>query len=467
MAKNNKVKTNYVCSECGEVHVKWSGQCSACGAWNTVVEFKENVSKDHSGYAGKTKTNAIVRLADVDSNEVDRITSCSEELDKALGGGLVKGSVVLIGGDPGIGKSTLLIQTLSKMSAGSKVLYVSGEESPDQIKMRAIRLKLDIQEVYLLSETNVENIIELSIDFKPDIIVVDSIQTIFTARSESSPGSSSQVKEATAILTRAAKENGFSVFIVGHVTKDGAIAGPKVLEHIVDTVLYFEGEQGSRYRIIRATKNRFGEVNECGIFAMLENGLHDVKNPSGVFLQQHSKPLSGSCVFITKQGNRPFMFEIQALVSEMSGNQDFAKRFTIGLDKDRLHLICALLAKKSKLTLFKYDIYLSVVGGFKIEETASDIPVILAILSSYNDKPLGSISAFGEIGLSGEIRHIPFGEERIKEAVKQGVKTIIIPKGNKPRAQTGLDKQINIVTVEDLSDIIKFFNELPSEFPTV
>lgn len=458
MAK--KAKTSYVCTKCGADYSKWVGQCSNCQEWNTIVEFKESPIVNHSGYAGKSKTSSIVKLVNVTATEVDRISTHSSEMDKALGGGLVNGSVVLVGGDPGIGKSTLLIQTLSKMSSDKKVLYVSGEESPEQIKMRAIRLNLDIEEVYLLSETNVENIIAAALEFEPKILVLDSIQTIFTSQSESSPGSSTQLKEATAILTRSAKENGFSVFIVGHVTKEGAIAGPKVLEHIVDTVLYFEGEQGSRFRLLRATKNRFGEVNECGIFAMLEDGLHDVKNPSGVFLQQHHKPLSGSCIFVTKQGNRPLMFEIQSLVSEINGNQEFARRVTLGIEKDRLQLICALLNKKAKVSLYKYDIYMSVVGGFKIEETASDIPVILSILSSFNEKPLGSICAFGEIGLSGEIRPVPFGEERIKEAIKHGIKKIIIPKGNLPRKNTNFSQSIEIIAVDDINDVMDFFNKI-------
>jgi DNA repair protein RadA/Sms len=460
-----KVKKIFVCTNCNESSNTWAGKCGICNEWNTVVETEHSSSSDslkvqeHVGYAGKSNSAQITPLKDVKIADNIRLKTGFGELDRVLGGGLVKGSVILIGGDPGIGKSTLLIQTIANLSKDQKTLYVTGEESPSQVNLRAVRLKLDIDNVNILSETNVERIIEQSRSFKPKIMVIDSIQTVFTQESKSSPGSTTQLKESAAQLSRFAKEENISMFIVGHVTKDGTIAGPKVLEHIVDTVLYFEGEQGSRYRMMRAVKNRFGEVNELGVFAMIEKGLVEVKNPSSVFLSKYDKDVPGSVILVTKEGTRPLLVEIQSLIAE--NFSDNPRRVTIGLDKDRLLLMIAILQRKSGIKFYQYDVYVSVVGGVKIPETASDICLVLSLLSSQEEKTIPrSLAAFGEISLSGEIRPVPNGEERIKEAIKHGIKTIVIPKPNAPSKNSPLNKQIEIVTVNDINDVVTYYNKI-------
>ncbi len=459
-----KIKTIYVCSECGSSHPKWAGQCSSCKSWNTLEEGLEEQEKSKNdrmtGYAGLSKSSEIVKLTEVSSEEFSRISTGFYEMDRVLGGGLVEGSIVLIGGDPGIGKSTILTQTLSNLSINSKkVLYVSGEESPSQIHLRAKRLGLNINEVYILSETNVEKIIDKTEKFQPDVVVVDSIQTIYTNESKSSPGSTSQLKETASMLNRFGKQNNITIFLVGHVTKDGSIAGPKVLEHVVDTVLYFEGEQGSKYRMLRSIKNRFGEVNEMGVFAMLENGLKEIKNPSAIFLSKYEKEVSGSSLFVVKEASRPLILEIQSLVAE--SNSEYIRRVSIGVDKDRFMLLTAILQRKVGLRIGRYDIYVSVVGGVKISETACDLPLSLSIISSYNESPLPKdLISFGEIGLSGEVRPVPNGEERIKEAIKHGMKTIIVPKGNYPSLKSKLHNEIKIVGISDVEELMEFYNSL-------
>lgn len=457
-----KSKFLYICNECDTEHPKWSGQCSNCKSWNTLEE-KEKIEQSKNdrmtGYAGSSYSNDIVKLNQVSTNEFLRYSTGFSEMDRVLGGGIVEGSIILIGGDPGIGKSTILTQTLSNLSLQKKVLYVSGEESPSQIHLRAKRLGLNIEEVYILSETNVEKIISKSESFNPDVIVVDSIQTIYTNESKSSPGSTSQVKETASMLNRFGKQNNITIFLVGHVTKDGTIAGPKVLEHVVDTVLYFEGEQGSKYRMLRSIKNRFGEVNEMGVFAMLENGLKEVKNPSSIFLSKYEKEVSGSSLFVIKEASRPLILEIQSLVAE--SNSEYIRRVSIGVDKDRFVLLTAILQRKVGLKIGRYDIYVSVVGGVKITETACDVPLALSIVSSFDESFLPKdMVSFGEIGLSGEVRPIPNGEERIKEAIKHGMKKIILPKGNLPSLKSNLHESIEIISISDVDDLMKQYNKL-------
>lgn len=452
-----KKKIEFICTECGERFPKWIGQCSNCKKWNTIVEIdKQEIRKQdkYSGYAGG-ESSEIISLSNVDADVYSRDSTGLNELDRVLGGdGVVSGGVTLIGGDPGVGKSTILIQVLSYMSKNNKALYISGEESAGQIKMRAERLKLDYSDLHFLAETNVEKIIEKIEAFNPKIVVIDSIQTIFSYDSNSAPGTTSQTKETTAQLTRYAKQKGVSMFIIGHVTKDGAIAGPKALEHIVDTVLYFEGEQGSRYRMIRAVKNRFGEVNELGVFAMMEEGLKEVKNPSAIFLSNYNKAASGTTLMVTKEGSRPLLVELQCLLAK--NPSDNVRRMSLGIDRDRLILMLALLQRKAKISLYNQDVYVSVVGGIKIAETASDVPLVLSIISSYKEKPLPKgLIAFGEIGLTGEVRPVPNGEERIKEALKHGLKTIVVPKMNVPKSKNLLKDDVKIIGISDLDDLLK------------
>lgn len=455
-----KAKTEFMCTECGAKYPKWQGNCTKCNNWNTIVEIDKEDTKvnshkgNYGGYAGNAAAE-IVNLSEVDAKSYSRYSTGLGELDRVLGGdGVVRGSVTLVGGDPGVGKSTILLQVITYLSRKQKTLYISGEESPDQVKMRAERLGLDISNLSFLAETNVEKIILKLKDFKPDVIVLDSIQTLYTMESTSAPGSSSQVKEVTAHITRYSKQNKISTFIVGHVTKDGNIAGPKVLEHIVDAVLYFEGEQGSRYRMIRAVKNRFGEVNELGVFAMMESGLKEVKNPSAIFLSGYQKETPGTILMVTKEGSRPLLIEIQSLL--VKNPNDNPRRVSLGVDRDRLVLMMALLQRKGKVHLYNYDVYVSVVGGVKITETASDLPLLLSMLSSFKEKALPkNMIAFGEIGLTGEIRPVPNGEERIKEAIKHGMKKILVPKMNMPKKGSTLYDKADIIGVLDLEELFK------------
>ena len=430
-----KAKTQYVCTECGSIHLKWGGQCSDCNEWNTLQEeaviaaAPADKAPHRAGYAGETSR--IKSVSDIDIKEEARTYTGQSELDRVLGGGLVQGSVVLIGGDPGIGKSTILIQTLCSLS-DMKSLYVTGEESLQQVSMRAQRLELNTDTLRLLTETCIERIIELANKEKPDVMVIDSIQTIYTEHLTSAPGSVSQIREATAKLTRYAKQTNTAVFIAGHVTKEGTLAGPRVLEHMVDTVLYFEGEPGSRYRLLRAVKNRFGAVNELGVFAMTDKGLKGVANPSSIFLSRHEEDVPGSVIMVTREGTRPLLVEVQALVDESHGSQP--RRVALGLEQNRMAMLLAVMHRHGGISMFDQDVFANVVGGVKITETAADLPLMIAALSSFRSQPHPSdMIVFGEIGLAGEIRPVPNGEERLKEAQKHGFKRAIIPKGNMPR----------------------------------
>jgi len=442
-----KAKTAYVCGQCGAEHTKWQGQCEACGLWNTLTEFVVAPAATlagtakRAGYSGPAAQPVIVALNEVAAQADLRTPIGIGELDRVLGGGLVDGSVVLVGGDPGIGKSTLLLQTLGALAGRMRSLYVSGEESLAQIAGRAQRLGLPLEPLRCLAETCVERIIEnVQQEFSgpavnssrgsaPRVLVIDSIQTIWTELLTAAPGSVSQVRESAARLVRFAKETGTSIFLVGHVTKEGGIAGPRVLEHMVDAVLYFEGESGSRFRVLRAFKNRFGAVNELGVFAMSDKGLREVPNPSAIFLSTHSAPTPGSAVMVTREGTRPLLVEVQALVDQSSlGNP---RRVALGLEQNRLAMLLAVLHRHGGAAVFDQDVFVNVVGGIRVQETAADLPVLLAVLSSFRDRPLpDKLVAFGEVGLSGEIRPVPNGEERLREAATHGFLKAIVPRAN-------------------------------------
>ncbi|MBU2006852.1 MAG: DNA repair protein RadA, partial [Gammaproteobacteria bacterium] len=398
----SKAKLQYHCTACGSLHSKWSGQCSDCGEWNTLEETvslpaAKTTNNRTGGYAGEQVT--IRSLHEVSQTEDPRIPTQQAELDRVLGGGLVAGSVVLIGGDPGIGKSTILLQTLTTLTELSS-LYVTGEESLQQVGMRARRLGLPTDKLRLLTETCVENVLALAAQEKPALMVIDSIQTIFTDHLQSAPGSVSQIRESAAKLVRFAKQTQTALFIVGHVTKEGTLAGPRVLEHMVDTVLYFEGDPGGRYRILRAVKNRFGAVNELGVFAMTEQGLKGVSNPSAIFLSRHEEAVSGSVIMVTREGTRPLMVEVQALVDESHGPAP--RRVTLGLEQNRLAMLLAVLHRHGGISMFDQDVFINVVGGVKISETAADLPLLLAALSSFRNRPLpADLVVFGEVGLAG------------------------------------------------------------------
>lgn len=450
-----KAKTAYVCNQCGAEYSKWQGQCEACGAWNTLSEVVLAPSRpgatSRTGYAGATEQAKVIALTEVAAQADVRVTVGIAELDRVLGGGLVEGSVVLVGGDPGIGKSTLLLQALGAFDARLRTLYVSGEESLAQIASRAQRLNLPLNTLRCLAETCVERIMEIAVKDAPRVLVIDSIQTIWTEQLTAAPGSISQVRESAARLVRYAKETGTSIFLVGHVTKEGGIAGPRVLEHMVDAVLYFEGEAGSRFRVLRAFKNRFGAVNELGVFAMSDRGLREVPNPSAIFLSTHSAPTPGSAVMVTREGTRPLLVEVQALVDQSSlGNP---RRVALGLEQNRLAMLLAVLHRHGGLAVYDQDVFVNVVGGIRVQETAADLPVLLSVLSSFRDRPLPEkLVAFGEVGLSGEIRPVPNGEERLKEAASHGFLKAIVPKANAPKkSRIGM---LEIVAVERLSEAI-------------
>ncbi|HIJ22713.1 MAG: DNA repair protein RadA [Gammaproteobacteria bacterium] len=449
MAKN---KIEYVCTECGDVSPKWSGQCAACKGWNCLTEVVAAAASKgggrFAGYAGEQAK--VVNLGEVNVMTEALSSTGISEMDRVLGGGLVQGSVVLIGGDPGIGKSTLLLQVMAKLAGEMSVLYVSGEESAQQISLRARRLEIDPSKLDLLTETQVGQVLATAQTLKPRVLVVDSIQTIYTEELQSAPGSVAQVRESTARLVRYAKQTGTAIFLVGHVTKEGSLAGPRVLEHMVDTVLYFEGESGSRYRVIRSIKNRFGAVNELGVFAMTEMGLKEVTNPSAIFLSRHEEVVPGTVTLVTREGTRPLLVELQALVDESHlGNP---RRVTIGLEQNRLAMLLAVLHRHGGVASYDQDVFINVVGGVRVSEPAADLAVILSILSSLRNRPVaeGTI-VFGEVGLVGEVRPIPGGEERLREAAKHGFTRAIIPKANRPRkAIEGLE----VVAVSRLSDAL-------------
>jgi len=446
-----KAKTIYTCTECGASEPKWQGQCPSCHAWNTLVEsIAETASA--SRFAPLAETAGLQKLVEVEAAEVPRQPTGVSEFDRVLGGGLVPGGVVLIGGDPGIGKSTLLLQTLCHIGSARKAIYVSGEESPQQIAMRAKRLGLDASPISLLAEINLEKIIGMLQKHKPDIAVIDSIQTVYSEALQSAPGSVAQVRECSAQLTRLAKQAGITVILVGHVTKEGALAGPRVLEHIVDTVLYFEGDQSSSFRLIRAFKNRFGAVNELGVFAMTEKGLREVTNPSALFLSHHSEQVAGSCITVTMEGTRPLLIEIQALVDEAHAPNP--KRLCVGLEQNRLAMLLAVLHRHAGVACFDQDVFINAVGGVKISEPAVDLAVLLSITSSLKNKPLDNkLIVFGEVGLAGEVRPVQRGQERLKEAAKLGFTKAIVPKANAPKQRID---GIEVVAVERLEQALNY-----------
>ena len=428
-----KAKTIYVCTECGGQSPKWQGQCPACQQWNTLVEsVNETASSGGNRFGLIAEAGKLQRLSDVEAHEEARISSGVAEFDRVLGGGLVPGGVVLIGGDPGIGKSTLLLQSLATLGATRKVLYVSGEESAQQIALRAKRLDADAKYVHVLAEINLEKIQVTLQQEKPDVAVIDSIQTLYSAQLTSAPGSVAQVRECAAQLTRVAKSGGTTIILVGHVTKEGALAGPRVLEHMVDTVLYFEGDTHSSFRLIRAFKNRYGAVNELGVFAMSEKGLKGVSNPSALFLSQHSGEVAGSCVMVTQEGTRPILVEIQALVD--AAHAPNPRRLSVGLEQNRLALLLAVLHRHSGIVCFDQDVFINAVGGVRITEPAADLAVMMAVVSSLKNKPLpAKLVVFGEVGLAGEVRPVQRGQERLREAAKLGFTHAMIPKANKPK----------------------------------
>jgi DNA repair protein RadA/Sms len=452
-----KTKTIYICTECGALEPKWQGQCPSCMAWNTLVETIEESANTTNRYANKfdglNQSSTLQKLSSIKAADIERKPTGISEFDRVLGGGLVEGGVVLIGGDPGIGKSTLLLQVLCHLGMSAKAIYVSGEESPQQIAMRAKRLGLDASSVELLAEINLEKILATLQTHKPNIAVIDSIQTVYSEALQSAPGSVAQVRECSAQLTRLAKQLGITVILVGHVTKEGSLAGPRVLEHIVDTVLYFEGDQNSSFRLIRAFKNRFGAVNELGVFAMTEHGLREVSNPSALFLSHHETQVAGSCITVTMEGTRPLLIEIQALVDESHAPNP--KRLCVGLEQNRLAMLLAVLHRHVGVACFDQDVFINAVGGVKIAEPAVDLAVILSIVSSLKNKPLESkLIVFGEVGLAGEVRAVQGGQMRLKEAAKLGFTKAIIPKANAPKAKiSGLE----VFAVERLEQALRQF----------
>jgi len=453
-----KVKTLYTCTGCGGKAPKWQGQCPACGAWNTLVEGVAEPAGNHR-FQSLAKSAPVRRLADIEASDVPRFTTGVGEFDRVLGGGLVAGGVVLIGGDPGIGKSTLLLQSLAQIAAERRALYVSGEESAAQIALRAQRLALldpgsKASELQLLAEIQLEKIQATIEAEKPDVAVIDSIQTIYSEALTSAPGSVAQVRECAAQLTRMAKQSGTAIIIVGHVTKEGNLAGPRVLEHIVDTVLYFEGDTHSSFRLVRAFKNRFGAVNELGVFAMTERGLRGVANPSALFLSQHAQSVPGSCVLVTQEGSRPLLVEVQALVD--TAHVPNPRRLAVGLEQNRLALLLAVLHRHAGIACFDQDVFLNAVGGVKITEPAADLAVLLSIHSSMRNKALPKgLIVFGEVGLAGEIRPSPRGQERLKEAAKLGFSCALIPRANAPKQPIDGLQVIAVERIEEAIDKVR------------
>ena len=451
-----KDKSIFTCTDCGGTTPRWLGRCPACGAWNTLIEStvdSSGSSKNRytSQFQALAKTSELTKLGDIEATDIDRTATGLEELDRALGGGVVEGGVVLIGGDPGIGKSTLLLQALDALQRkGMNTLYVTGEESGAQVALRSRRLGLDNSQVQVLAEIQLEKILATLQTERPNIAVIDSIQTVYSDQLTSAPGSVAQVRECAAHLTRAAKATGTAIVLVGHVTKEGALAGPRVLEHMVDTVLYFEGDTHSSFRLIRAIKNRFGAVNEIGVFAMTEKGLKGVSNPSAIFLSQHEEPVAGSCVMVTLEGTRPLLVEIQALVD--SGGPS-PRRLSVGLERDRLAMLLAVLHRHAGVACMDQDVFVNAVGGVRISEPAADLAVMLAITSSLRGKPLPKgFIAFGEVGLAGEVRPAPRGQERLKEAAKLGFTVAVVPKANAPKKNDKNFEGLTIYPVDRIED---------------
>jgi DNA repair protein RadA/Sms len=444
-----KDKTLYICSECGGQTSKWQGQCPHCLAWNTLSETVAEARTRR--FQALAASGQVQRLSEVQARETPRIATGLSEFDRVLGGGLVAGGVVLIGGDPGIGKSTLLLQALATLAAGRSTLYVSGEESADQIALRANRLGLDNADIPILTE-----ILATLQQAQPQVAVIDSIQTVYTEALQSAPGSVSQVRECAQELTRHAKQTGTTVIFVGHVTKEGTLAGPRVLEHIVDTVLYFEGDTGSSFRLIRAFKNRFGAVNELGVFAMTDKGLKGVNNPSALFLNRAEHEAPGSCVVVTQEGTRPLLVEIQALVD--TAHTPTPRRLSVGLDPNRLAMLLAVLHRHGGIACFDQDVFINAVGGVRINEPAADLAVLAAVVSSIKNKPLPhKLAVFGEVGLSGEIRPVQRGQERLKEAAKLGFNLILAPKANLPKQGIA---GVSVRGVATLQEALDFFREI-------
>lgn len=429
-----KVKTLFSCTVCGAQSPKWVGQCSSCQAWNTLEETVATATSGsrESRFDTLAPAAAVQLLTEIDAEHFSRISSGSAELDRVLGGGLVKGSVILLGGDPGIGKSTLLLQALQTMSQSEPVLYITGEESAEQIALRAQRLGIEGKKLKLLAENRLEQIMDALNRESPRVVVIDSIQTLYTDILQSAPGSVAQVRETAAQLVRRAKRDGICMFLVGHVTKEGTLAGPRVLEHMVDTVLYFEGDASGSFRLIRSMKNRFGAVNEVGVFMMSESGLQPVNNPSAMFISRHSDDVAGSAVLATWEGTRPLLVEVQALVDESHLSQP--RRVCVGLDSNRLAMLLAMLHRHTGIATFDQDVFVNVVSGLRITETASDLAVLTAVVSSMRDKPLGKdLLIFGEVGLAGEVRPVQRGQDRLREAAKLGFARALIPYANRPK----------------------------------
>lgn len=451
MAKGGP-RTVFVCQDCGGRSPKWAGQCPDCGAWNTLEETvpaPAGAPVPRGQYAGDA---GVRPLSEVPQDAESRFGTGIGELDRVLGGGLVPGGVVLLGGDPGIGKSTLLLEAVARLAARHGALYVTGEESLRQVGLRANRLGIAGEGLQLLAETRVESILEITAREAPEVLVVDSIQTVHSDALGSAPGAVAQVRESAAQLVRFAKRTGTVLFLVGHVTKDGQLAGPRVLEHMVDTVLYFESDSGSRYRLLRAVKNRFGAAHELGVFAMLETGLKEVKNPSAIFLSRHEKPVPGSAILVTREGTRPLLLEVQALVAESPLSNP--RRVAVGLDGNRLAMLLAVLHRHAGISTFGEDVFLNVVGGVRVGETASDLPALLAVLSSLRDRPIPQDwVTFGEVGLAGEIRPVPNGPERLAEAARHGFRHALVPRKNRP-APGAVPPGIEVIAVERLDEAV-------------
>jgi len=448
-----KAKSAYVCTDCGATALQWFGACPSCGAAGTLTE---TVAERGGSRRAAGPAPGSVALSEVETREAERLSTGIEEFDRVLGGGLVAGQVVLIGGDPGIGKSTLLLQTLAAMGEASRTLYVSGEESAEQVALRARRLGLETRRVQLIAEIQLERVVAALEAQRPQVAVVDSIQTLWSEALQSAPGSVAQVRECSAQLARLAKKSGTALFIIGHVTKEGAIAGPRVLEHIVDSVLYFEGDPHSSFRLVRAVKNRFGAVNELGVFAMTEKGLRAVSNPSALFLSHHGRDVPGACVLATLEGTRPLLVEIQALVD--SAHTPNPRRLSVGLEQNRLAMLLAVLHRHAGIATWEQDVFVNAVGGVRIGEPAADLAVSLAVVSSLTDRAIpGKVVVFGEVGLAGEVRPAPRGQDRLREAAKLGFEKAIVPKANLPK---GRIPGIEVIAVERVDRAVQVLRDL-------
>lgn len=458
-----RAKVQYQCNACGAQLPKWSGQCPECDAWNTLEEVAAIAIGQHAGTRGLQsflhqvgEAGTVQTLDHVEIESEVRLATGTGEFDRVLGGGLVRGSIVLIGGDPGIGKSTLLLQTVANLSAaGTPCLYVTAEESAQQVALRGKRLGLKLADLKISTQNRLEDVLATTQSEKPAVLVIDSIQTVYSDALQSAPGAVAQVRECAAQLVRYAKQSGTAVFLVGHVTKEGTLAGPRVLEHMVDGVLYFEGDSGSRFRVIRAVKNRYGAVNELGVFGMTDKGLKEVGNPSAIFLSRHERPVAGSVVMVTREGSRPLLVEVQALVdSSQSGNP---RRVILGLEQNRLAMLLAIMHRHGGIATYDQDVFVNVVGGVRVTETAADLPIVLAALSSLRDQPLPQeLIVFGELGLAGEIRPVLNGQERLREAAKHGFKRAIVPQANKPKQQI---EGLEITAASRLSEVLQIVTQ--------